>query len=176
MSKTVKITKAQISTLINEEVKKFKRVQELENRKKEIFSQLNEMYEIEELNELGLDEAGFLQKIGLQKDPAAEKAALDAKTKEYDTAAQAYIAKMQANPQVQKNPKLLQQIQQAIATQKPAAIQNAVQRGKEWGAKGGHFSFVVGRNGQVVAQYEQGNIVPATGMGGLQPGSTGSAE
>lgn len=52
MSKTVKITKSQISTLINEEVKKLKKIQSLENKKAEIAKQLSEMYDTEELNEL----------------------------------------------------------------------------------------------------------------------------
>jgi len=52
MSKTVKITKSQISNLINEEVKKFKKIKELEDRKNQIVSQLNEMYEVDELEEV----------------------------------------------------------------------------------------------------------------------------
>jgi len=60
MSKTVKITKSQISQLVNEEVKKFKRVKELEAKKGEIMAQLNEMYETEELEEI----FGLGNKIG----------------------------------------------------------------------------------------------------------------
>ncbi len=68
MSKTVKISKSQISSLIAEEVKKIKRVEVLKNRKNEILSQLNEMYETEELNELGIEEGfGDAIKSGMQK-------------------------------------------------------------------------------------------------------------
>jgi len=64
MSKTIKITKSQINNLINEEVARFKKIKSLENRKNAILSQLNEMYELEELAEIGIDEANVLQSIG----------------------------------------------------------------------------------------------------------------
>jgi len=68
MSKTIKITKSQINNLINEEVARFKKIKSLENRKNEILSQLNEMYEAEELTELGIEEGlGDALKAGMQK-------------------------------------------------------------------------------------------------------------
>jgi len=68
MSKTIKITKSQINNLINEEVARFKKIKSLENRKNEILSQLNEMYELEELTELGIEEGlGDTIKAGMQK-------------------------------------------------------------------------------------------------------------
>lgn len=68
MSKTIKITKSQINNLINEEVARFKKIKSLENRKNEILSQLNEMYEQDELTELGIEEGlGDAIKAGMQK-------------------------------------------------------------------------------------------------------------
>jgi len=64
MSKTVKITKSQISTLINEEVKKLKKIQSLENKQIEIAKQLSEMYDSEELNELSEGLGDKIKNIG----------------------------------------------------------------------------------------------------------------
>lgn len=56
MAKTIKITKTQISNMINEEVKRFEKIKFLENKQKDIIKTLSEMYDTEELAELGIDE------------------------------------------------------------------------------------------------------------------------
>ena len=59
MAKTIKISKNQISNMINEEVKRFEKIKLLENKRAEIAKTLLEMYEMEELMEMGIDEGIF---------------------------------------------------------------------------------------------------------------------
>jgi len=95
MSKTIKITKSQINNLINEEVVRFKKIKSLENRKNEIISQLNEMYELEELTELGIDE-GFFDNVGSAVKTGMQKVT-NALTKSYPLNGQLLAASKNKN-------------------------------------------------------------------------------
>lgn len=66
--KVLKVTTTQLRQIIAEEASKYKKVLELEKRKQSILSQLNEMYEPSELQELGIEEGlGDALKAGMQK-------------------------------------------------------------------------------------------------------------
>lgn len=154
MAKVVKITAKQLQTLINEEASKYKKVLELKNKKEEILSQLNEMYEAEELDEL----FGY-------KNAAQKEAELQAKNQLFDGAAQAYLATLAKSPQFQAI------ATQQIAKSKPVAVQNAIKRDGEMGAQAGTGKFVFVTNTrvnppQVVIQYALSNAIPSTGKSG----------
>ena len=52
MAKVVKVTAKQLQQIISEEASKYKKVLELKRKREEIMSQLNEMYEVNEVEEL----------------------------------------------------------------------------------------------------------------------------
>jgi dGTP triphosphohydrolase len=66
--KVIKVTSKQLQNIIAEEASRYKRVLELKKKKDSIISQLNEMYEPSELEELGIEEGlGDALKAGMQK-------------------------------------------------------------------------------------------------------------
>lgn len=85
----MKITKSELKTLIQEEVKRQKTVIELKNRKKAILKQLNEMdYSMEEMSILSDDELGegkvgdFIKKtVGIKSPEQKREEALNNITK-----------------------------------------------------------------------------------------------
>lgn len=157
-NKVIKVSATQLKSIIAEEASKYKKVLELEKKKASIMSQLNEMYETQELQELGIDEGLFGGKS--TEEVFAEK------SKQYDTEAQAWI-----NGLIAKNPNLnVQLYQDAVAKQKDAVVKNVAARAKELGAKGGKFTFLT-KGGKLIVQYNQDNSIPSTGIANPGAGS-----
>jgi len=174
MSKTIKITKSQINNLINEEVARFKKIKSLENRKNEILSQLNEMYETEELTELGIDEANIFQKagqaLGINKAPAVDPSiALNAA---YDAKSQEFLANIQKNPQwasvARQNPQALANMQKSIATAKANVVKAAADRvtQNKIAPESIIFTFTPAQGGNVKADFTVSKNVKSTSLFG----------
>jgi len=106
-----------------------------------------------------LDEAEEVSEIFGWSEKEKQARIQDITTK-FDTAANAWIEGQKA-----KNPNLNVQLYQGeVAKARQNAINSAVERSKEMGAKDGAFSFVI-KGGKLYVQFEQGNKF-ATGKAG----------
>lgn len=89
--KVIKVTSTQLKKIISEEASRYKKVLELQKQKDAIMSQLNEMYEADEVNEmLGSHEVDEGFKDVLQKAGQAVKTAVTGNPNE-ETAKQNYL-------------------------------------------------------------------------------------
>ncbi len=65
--KVIKVSAQQLKTIISEEASRYKKVLELQRKKDSIMSQLNEMYETQEIDEIfGLEKTKLGQAVGMQ--------------------------------------------------------------------------------------------------------------
>lgn len=120
---------------------------------------------IKRLDESEVKESDVNEIFGWSGKEKQEK--LNAKNVQFDQAANAYLET------IKNSPKFVEIAKQQIAKNKEAVVQQALSRDKEMGAKkDGKFIFKTNTKTtppQVIIQYEVGNYIPATGMGGNTP-------
>lgn len=158
--KVLKVTTTQLRQIIAEEASKYKKVLELEKRKQSILSQLNEMYEPSELQELGIEEGlGDALKAGMQK-------VTNAFTKSYVLNGQ-YLPKSKNKGNVAKYGKQIQKLMALGMTE--AQAQEAVAMLLD------NNQMISYANGHVTPTFDKttGNIKFASTAGIANPNPTG---
>jgi Glu-tRNA(Gln) amidotransferase subunit E-like FAD-binding protein len=136
-NKVIKVTAKQLQSIIAEEASRYKKVLELQRKKEQILSQLNEMYEAQELAEIGIDE-GLFGKSAEEK--AAElKQNTDRLNALYDSDFNDFVKAVPANTKARESFRPIAQ------EKKPAMVQEAIKRIGNLGAKAGeaHFIFAI---------------------------------
>lgn len=76
--KVIKVTAKQLQTIISEEASRYKRILELKRKKESVMSQLNEMYEAQEIDEIwGLEKTKLGQAVGMKTTEQKNQEALN---------------------------------------------------------------------------------------------------
>ena len=140
-NKVIKLTSKQLQTIIAEEATRYRKVLELQRKKEAILSQLNEMYEAEELAEIGIDEGLF----GLGDSPEKKAAAAEELKKKTERLNTLYDADFDVWVKAGQNPAVRESWRPMAEKRKEQSVQEALKRIDSLGAQAeeAHFGFQI---------------------------------